>query len=62
MKQKFHYPWLNLCLLTKEQREILTLNYSPWINKAITSTEFAKLLNINKCLFKKVIQEYDSMV
>ncbi|MBD8847199.1 MULTISPECIES: hypothetical protein [Priestia] len=62
MKEIFYCPWLNLCLLTQEQREILTLNYSPWINKVITSTEFAKLLNLNKQLFREVIQEYDAMV
>ncbi|CAH0312815.1 hypothetical protein P4668_17355 [Priestia megaterium] len=62
MKEKFYCSWLNLCLLTKEQREILTLNYSRWINKTITSTEFAKLLNLNKQLFREVIQEYDAMV
>ncbi|RAS85825.1 hypothetical protein [Priestia endophytica] len=62
MKQEFSLPLLNICLLTKEQRELLTLNYSRWANKAITSTEFAKLLNLNQSLFKKIIQEYDLMV
>lgn len=62
MTKKFFYSWKNLCLLTKEQRKILTLNYSRWINKAITSKEFAQLLNLNKQLFREVIQEYDEMV
>lgn len=52
-------PKLNLSTLTKEQKETLNEQYENWKAGRITGVKFAKLMDLKKNSFYKVIKEYE---
>jgi DNA invertase Pin-like site-specific DNA recombinase len=52
-------PQMNLTTLSKEQKEILELNYGKLQNKQITAVQFMDILGLKKNTFYKIIKEYE---
>ena len=55
-------PQLNLCTLSKEQKQKLESNYPKWKRKEITGVEFMSLLELKKNSFYKIIGEYEQTI
>jgi len=53
-------PQLNLATISKYQLETLESNYQAYKDKAITGVAFAKMLDLKKNSFYKIIKEFDS--
>ena len=55
-------PRLDLSALSKEQREVLEVNYEAWQRKELTGVKFADMLGLKKNSFYKVLREYEQIV
>ena len=53
-------PQLNLATISKYQLETLESNYQAYKDKAITGVAFAKMLDLKKNSFYKIIKEFNS--
>lgn len=52
-------PRVNLGTLSRGQKQDLVDNYEKWVNKEITGVSFAKLLDLKRGTFYKIMNEYE---
>ncbi len=52
---------MRLEILSKNQRQLIELNYAEWKTKEITAFELMKSLEVSKNTFYKIIKEYEEI-
>lgn len=55
-------PQLNLSTISKQQRQILEINYPKWKSKEITGVVFMEMLGLKKNSFYKIIKEHEGVI
>ncbi len=53
-------PQLNISTISKQQRETLDQKYQSYKNRTISGVQFAKMLDLKKNSFYKIIKEYEA--